>query len=127
MCSDAGWSSLVARRAHNPKVAGSNPAPAIEADQGVGLARALQTGRLRAKATARWPSSLRRRRTNFVPIWGVVLRGTAPLPLADPGGGLEPTHELPPWSMVVIPEAARRFRDINRVAEFMALSAGGSR
>jgi hypothetical protein len=29
MSSDAGWSSLVARRAHNPKVAGSNPAPAI--------------------------------------------------------------------------------------------------
>src|SRR5581483_1793595 len=27
---DAGWSSLVARRAHNPKVAGSNPAPAME-------------------------------------------------------------------------------------------------
>src|SRR4051794_17763831 len=25
----AGWSSQVARRAHNPKVAGSNPAPAI--------------------------------------------------------------------------------------------------
>ena len=25
----AGWSSLVARRAHNPEVAGSNPAPAI--------------------------------------------------------------------------------------------------
>ena len=25
---DAGWSSLAARRAHNPKVAGSNPAPA---------------------------------------------------------------------------------------------------
>src|SRR5438552_18374947 len=43
--SDAGWSSLVARRAHNPKVAGSNPAPAIAADQGVGLARALQSGR----------------------------------------------------------------------------------
>jgi hypothetical protein len=32
-------------------------APAIEADQGVELAKALQTGRLRAKATARWPSS----------------------------------------------------------------------
>jgi hypothetical protein len=37
---DAGWSSLVARRAHNPKVAGSNPAPATKspgqrvADQG---------------------------------------------------------------------------------------------
>ena len=28
--SDAGWSSLVARRAHNPKVVGSNPAPATE-------------------------------------------------------------------------------------------------
>ncbi len=28
---DAGWSSLVARRAHNPKVAGSNPAPATRA------------------------------------------------------------------------------------------------
>ena len=24
----AGWSSLVARRAHNPKVVGSNPTPA---------------------------------------------------------------------------------------------------
>ena len=26
--SGAGWSSLAARRAHNPKVVGSNPAPA---------------------------------------------------------------------------------------------------
>ena len=26
----AGWSSLVARRAHNPKVVGSNPTPAIK-------------------------------------------------------------------------------------------------
>ncbi|CAA6801684.1 MAG: Unknown protein [uncultured Thiotrichaceae bacterium] len=26
--SDAGWSSLEARRAHNPKVVGSNPTPA---------------------------------------------------------------------------------------------------
>ncbi len=25
---DAGWSSLVARRAHNPKAVGSNPTPA---------------------------------------------------------------------------------------------------
>ena len=31
----AGWSSLVARRAHNPKVAGSNPAPAIELNIGL--------------------------------------------------------------------------------------------
>ena len=27
---DAGWSSLEARRAHNPKVVGSNPAPATK-------------------------------------------------------------------------------------------------
>jgi hypothetical protein len=26
----AGWSSLAARRAHNPKVVGSNPAPATK-------------------------------------------------------------------------------------------------
>ncbi|MEN9762120.1 MAG: SMC-Scp complex subunit ScpB [Pseudomonadota bacterium] len=30
LSSDAGWSSLAARRAHNPKVAGSNPAPATK-------------------------------------------------------------------------------------------------
>ena len=29
---DAGWSSLVARQAHNLKVAGSNPAPATKID-----------------------------------------------------------------------------------------------
>ena len=28
----AGWSSSVARRAHNPKVVGSNPAPATKKD-----------------------------------------------------------------------------------------------
>ena len=30
MLNDAGWSSPVARRAHNPKAAGSNPAPATK-------------------------------------------------------------------------------------------------
>jgi hypothetical protein len=34
---DAGWSSLVARRAHNPKVAGSNPAPATREVAGQSL------------------------------------------------------------------------------------------
>ena len=35
----AGWSSLEARRAHNPKVVGSNPAPAIiRLDSSVGRA-----------------------------------------------------------------------------------------
>ena len=31
----AGWSSTVARRAHNPKVAGSNPVPATKWSRGV--------------------------------------------------------------------------------------------
>ena len=31
----AGWSSLVARRAHNPKVIGSNPIPATKQYQGL--------------------------------------------------------------------------------------------
>lgn len=33
---DAGWSSSVARRAHNPEVAGSNPVPATE-EPGISL------------------------------------------------------------------------------------------
>lgn len=37
----AGWSSLVARRAHNPEVVGSNPAPATKNLQLVGLADVL--------------------------------------------------------------------------------------
>ena len=31
----AGWSGTVARRAHNPKVAGSNPVPATKWSRGV--------------------------------------------------------------------------------------------
>ena len=37
-CINAGWSSSVARRAHNPKVVGSNPAPAIRLGSSVGRA-----------------------------------------------------------------------------------------
>ena len=33
----AGWSSLVARRAHNPKVRGSNPLPATSKNKGLGV------------------------------------------------------------------------------------------
>src|SRR5207237_809382 len=36
---DAGWSSPVARWAHNPKVAGSNPAPATKRSRGYGSVR----------------------------------------------------------------------------------------
>mgnify|MGYP007041999935 CR=1 FL=1 len=39
--SDAGWSSLVARRAHNPKVVGSNPAPATKLIKAWRLRRAF--------------------------------------------------------------------------------------
>ena len=41
---DAGWSSLAARRAHNPKVAGSNPAPATKYFLGSGRALFCVTG-----------------------------------------------------------------------------------
>jgi hypothetical protein len=34
---DAGWSSLVARRAHNPKVVGSNPSPATNKINGLAV------------------------------------------------------------------------------------------
>ncbi len=37
----AGWSSLVARRAHNPKVRGSNPLPATKEYQGFAEMQAL--------------------------------------------------------------------------------------
>src|SRR5690554_2520456 len=41
----AGWSSLVARRAHNPKVAGSNPAPATnESPRSEALIREIGEG-----------------------------------------------------------------------------------
>src|SRR5881394_2309846 len=41
----AGWSSLVARWAHNPKVVGSNPAPATK-NQAAQTASKTPTGRL---------------------------------------------------------------------------------
>ena len=37
----AGWSSLVARRAHNPKVVGSNPAPATKETRGQNVSSGL--------------------------------------------------------------------------------------
>ncbi len=35
LLTDAGWSSLAARRAHNPKVTGSNPVPATKHIKGL--------------------------------------------------------------------------------------------
>ena len=42
--SNAGWSSPVARKAHNLEVAGSNPAPATSFPRGVGVADADNPG-----------------------------------------------------------------------------------
>jgi hypothetical protein len=39
---DAGWSSLVARRAHNPEVVGSNPTPATKIIDSQGLVGCYQ-------------------------------------------------------------------------------------
>jgi hypothetical protein len=48
--SDAGWSSLAARRAHNPKVTGSNPVPATKFET-VDTARDQRFFRLRQKSS----------------------------------------------------------------------------
>ena len=48
----AGWSSLVARRAHNPKVAGSNPAPATHE-------RPADAGLFRSSAATADPPEMR--------------------------------------------------------------------
>src|SRR5262245_60205444 len=57
MFTDAGWSSSVARWAHNPEVAGSNPVPATESEGPVpmapGLRRSLHPARLTVCAAAR--------------------------------------------------------------------------
>jgi hypothetical protein len=52
----AGWSSQVARRAHNPKVAGSNPAPAMNESPTLSVALGVFRLRRRAagRAAARW-------------------------------------------------------------------------
>jgi hypothetical protein len=64
---DAGWSSLVARRAHNPKVAGSNPAPATpERPANAGLSVTHITGGLFPRY--RRGTSGRRRRQGIRPL-----------------------------------------------------------
>ena len=70
--SDAGWSSSVARRAHNPKVVGSNPAPATNSFVSLRLCKQSKADK-RQQATARlegdnsdagWSSSVARRAHN---------------------------------------------------------------
>ena len=52
----AGWSSLVARRAHNPKVVGSNPAPATKLKAIDNMSVALFFRVMRPTGVARWGS-----------------------------------------------------------------------
>ena len=66
----AGWSSLVARRAHNPKVVGSNPAPAT-----IRISNPLLAGFLLAISAAqvavladRWASHQHRLRAQESPL-----------------------------------------------------------
>src|SRR5690242_2843616 len=59
---DAGWSSSVARWAHNPEVAGSKPAPAttvMAQDIGIGRTCNLQVrpSALRVRVAVRWVGS----------------------------------------------------------------------
>ena len=78
---DAGWSSLVARRAHNPEVAGSNPAPATSAtrcDPGPHGPRGDDARSTSAPATSRplrRPWRRERQRTSGGRGRGVVLPG----------------------------------------------------
>jgi len=64
---DAGWSSSVARRAHNPEVAGSNPAPATK----------LQARRSQISEPERIRDSIRQPETRQKPGRGALRRPVA--------------------------------------------------
>src|SRR5208337_1213666 len=63
----AGWSSLVARWAHNPKVAGSNPAPATNA----GLNSGTGVGPLSCYVPRLWQTLFRL--CPLEPLWTSLL------------------------------------------------------
>ena len=71
---DAGWSSLVARRAHNPKVVGSNPTPATNHDplgrggRACGRRRRI-SGRLAVEKVGSPPADMNRTRGTLFVIW----------------------------------------------------------
>ena len=61
----AGWSSLVARRAHNPKVVGSNPAPATNPFKETNFLKAVfKTEKYNLLFVAGWSSLVARRAHN---------------------------------------------------------------
>ena len=79
--SDAGWSSLAARRAHNPKVAGSNPAPATKFEgirQGAWLdldrSKQVRAYRLCLRSESAWRVPARCGAFLVEPAWGCAGR-----------------------------------------------------
>ena len=68
----AGWSSLVARRAHNPKVVGSNPAPATKSKQSLLWLLFLFCRVMSTASVARWVSEAK------IVRWTVFVSGVAP-------------------------------------------------
>src|SRR5438270_4230603 len=98
--STAGWSSLVARRAHNPKVAGSNPAPAIRKPRKSGVF-------LLPKATILGPGTKR------VPKSALVSE-----PVARPSGfvfRLEKARGASWWAKYRLPDGTQVKRKIGPV------------
>jgi hypothetical protein len=72
--SAAGWSSLVARRAHNPKVTGSNPVPATKCLRPVSLLAGL-------KLFCSASRTLKERNEGF--RFSALVRATVRLPARD--------------------------------------------
>ena len=92
----AGWSSLVARRAHNPKVAGSNPAPATIESQ--------------ARGCVLWPFSLSVGHAAFlpgnsIPPWKKHTRKQSPALL---GGVFPGSRRRPSFSCALFAETPLR-------------------
>ena len=77
----AGWSSLEARRAHNPKVTGSNPVPAIYAQIAQLVEQRTENprvaGSIPALGISFWKVVCFRNEINNLIIWGISSVGRA--------------------------------------------------
>ena len=93
----AGWSSLVARRAHNPEVVGSNPAPATMKPQ-VGSEFASDLFRVSSplgyQVVPKWSRTLL-----HLPTQGSFVRLTVAAPLLKTSKeSTSPTRQHSPWA-----------------------------
>ena len=84
---DAGWSSQVARRAHNPEVAGSNPAPATRKARSAGLflSQVHRANALRFRSRHRQPGEVAAVAVDDVDVAGEGRRAGAEDDLAPVG------------------------------------------